>query len=216
MEVDNRSENSQGCEQVHDVGEMLSVEGLAEGTSLVGPSDQKVEKSDDCSLELLSTASIDGGGREGLPDDGFADVCGDEERDARSQTIALLEQFIEQNHHQARNDQLDNQKEADTSAEVAWLAVETGENENAGLAEREDNSEQLLRRLVQFTVGLEIQVDVNEVSAREKLELCEHRVIQKDMARPRHTWKTIPEEMIGVVPNSISVPLLLANIIRSQ
>ena len=31
-----------------------------------------------------------------------------------------------------------------------------------------------------------------------------------------HTWKTMPEEMIGVVPSSISVPLLLANIIRSQ
>lgn len=26
----------------------------------------------------------------------------------------------------------------------------------------------------------------------------------------------MPEEMIGVIPNSISVPLLLANIIRSQ
>lgn len=30
------------------------------------------------------------------------------------------------------------------------------------------------------------------------------------------TWKTMPEEMMGVIPNSISVPLLLANIIRSQ
>ncbi len=31
-----------------------------------------------------------------------------------------------------------------------------------------------------------------------------------------HTWKTMPEEMIGVIPSSISVPRLLANIIRSQ
>jgi hypothetical protein len=31
-----------------------------------------------------------------------------------------------------------------------------------------------------------------------------------------HTWKTMPEEMIGVIPSSIRVPLLLANIIRSQ
>lgn len=30
------------------------------------------------------------------------------------------------------------------------------------------------------------------------------------------TWKTMPDEMIGVVPSSIKVPLLLANIIRSQ
>ena len=30
------------------------------------------------------------------------------------------------------------------------------------------------------------------------------------------TWKTMPEEMMGVVPSSIKVPLLLANIMRSQ
>jgi hypothetical protein len=32
----------------------------------------------------------------------------------------------------------------------------------------------------------------------------------------RHTWKTMPDDMMGVVPNSIKVPLLLANIILSQ
>lgn len=31
-----------------------------------------------------------------------------------------------------------------------------------------------------------------------------------------HTWKTMPEEMIGVIPSSIRVPRLLASIIRSQ
>lgn len=31
-----------------------------------------------------------------------------------------------------------------------------------------------------------------------------------------HTWNTMPEEMMGVIPNSIKVPRLLANIIRSQ
>lgn len=30
------------------------------------------------------------------------------------------------------------------------------------------------------------------------------------------TWNTMPEEIMGVIPNSISVPLLLASIIRSQ
>jgi len=32
----------------------------------------------------------------------------------------------------------------------------------------------------------------------------------------RRTWKTMPDDMMGVVPNSIKVPLLLANIILSQ
>ena len=31
-----------------------------------------------------------------------------------------------------------------------------------------------------------------------------------------HTWNTMPEEMIGVIPNSIRVPRLLASIIRNQ
>ena len=31
-----------------------------------------------------------------------------------------------------------------------------------------------------------------------------------------YSWKTMPEEIIGVMPSSISVPLLLANIMRSQ
>jgi hypothetical protein len=30
------------------------------------------------------------------------------------------------------------------------------------------------------------------------------------------TWKTMPEEMMGVIPNSMRVPLLLAIIILSQ
>ena len=30
------------------------------------------------------------------------------------------------------------------------------------------------------------------------------------------TWKTMPDEIIGVIPISINVPLLLANIIRNQ
>lgn len=31
-----------------------------------------------------------------------------------------------------------------------------------------------------------------------------------------HTWNTMPEEIMGVIPNSIRVPRLLASIIRSQ
>lgn len=33
---------------------------------------------------------------------------------------------------------------------------------------------------------------------------------------PASSWKTIPAVMMGVIPSSISVPLLLASIIRSQ
>ena len=33
---------------------------------------------------------------------------------------------------------------------------------------------------------------------------------------PARSWKTIPEEMMGVVPSSINVPLFEASIMRSQ
>lgn len=43
-----------------------------------------------------------------------------------------------------------------------------------------------------------------------------NRVATRSIDSQSHTWKTMPEEMIGVIPNSIRVPRLLASIIRSQ
>ena len=42
------------------------------------------------SCKILTSASVDGCGAEGFPDDGFTDVGGNEERDSRAQTVALL------------------------------------------------------------------------------------------------------------------------------
>lgn len=53
-----------------------------------------------------TSASVDGGGAEGLPDDCLADVGGNEERDSRAQTIALLEQLIQQQDNQTCNKEL--------------------------------------------------------------------------------------------------------------
>jgi hypothetical protein len=64
---------------------------------------------------------------------------------------------------------LNYQEKADASAEVAWLAVETREDENAGLAKGEDDGEELLRSLVELSVGLEVEVDIDEVSTGEQL-----------------------------------------------
>ena len=93
----------------------------------------------------------------------------DEQRDTASETVALLQQLIEKNDNQAGNNQLHDQKDTDTSAEVTGLAVETSQDVDTGLAEREDDREQLLSGLVQLTVGLEVQVDVDEVGTSEEL-----------------------------------------------
>jgi hypothetical protein len=37
------------------------------------------------------------------------------------------------------------------------------------LSEGEDDGEELLRRLVEFTIGLEVEVDIDEVGAGQKL-----------------------------------------------
>jgi hypothetical protein len=50
-----------------------------------------------------TSAGVDSGGREGLPDDGLADVGGNEQGDAGAQTVALLQQLVQQQHDQACN-----------------------------------------------------------------------------------------------------------------
>lgn len=56
-----------------------------------------------------TSASVDSGGAKCLPDDCLTDVGGNEERDTRAQTIALLEQLIQQQDNQTCNKQLQKQ-----------------------------------------------------------------------------------------------------------
>lgn len=143
MEVDDGAEDGNGSDQVHDVGQVLAVEGLLEGKLLVGPGDQKVDKGDDSTLELRTSASVNGGRRESLPDDRLADVGSDEEGDTTAETVALLEELIKENDNQSGGKKLDNEENANTSTEVGGLAVETGQDVNAGLAEGQDDGEEL-------------------------------------------------------------------------
>jgi hypothetical protein len=145
LEVDDGAEDGDGSDQVHDVGQVLAVEGLLEGKLLVGPCDQKVDKGDDGTLELGTSAGVNGSGRESLPDDRLADVGGDEEGDTTAETVALLEELIEEDDDKSGGKKLDNEENADTSTEVGGLTVETGQNVNAGLAEGQDDGKELGR-----------------------------------------------------------------------
>lgn len=220
LEVDDCAEDSNSCEKIHDVGQVLAVEGLTESQLLVGPCDQKVDESNNGTLELRTSASVDSGGREGLPDNRLADVGGNEERDTTAKTVTLLEKLVKKNDDQSSSKELDNEEDADTGTKVGWLTVETSKNVDASLAEREDNSKKLLGGLVKLAIGLQVEVDVNEMGSGEELFfVCQglvHVLLLFDAAAVLHTWKTMPEEMIGVIPNSIRVPLLLAIIILSQ
>ena len=54
------------------------------------------------------------------------------------------------------------------------------------------------------------------VPARLSVELAEARPQSSKLRGKSYSWKTMPEEIIGVVPSSMRVPRLLANIIRNQ
>ena len=128
-----------------------------------------MEQGDDGTLELGATASVDGRGRERLPDNRLADVGGNEQGNTAAETVALLEELIQQNDDETSDNQLDNQEDTDTGTQVAWLTVETGQDVDTGLAEGKDDGEQLLGGLVELAVGLEVKVDIDEMGTGKEL-----------------------------------------------
>jgi hypothetical protein len=103
-----------------------------------------VEEGDDGPLELGAAACVDGGGAEGLPHDCLADVGGDEERDARAQAVALLQQLVQQEDDEPGHEELDDDEQADAGADVAGVAVHPGEDVDDGLPDGDHHPEQLL------------------------------------------------------------------------
>jgi hypothetical protein len=129
-----------------------------------------VDKADNGTLELRTTTGVDSGGREGAPDDRLADVGGDEERDTATKTVALLEKLVKENDNDGGSKKLDDEENADTGAEISGRTVETSQDVNTSLAKRQDDGEELLGSLVELTVGLEVEVHIDKVSAGQKLE----------------------------------------------
>ena len=67
---------------------------------------------------MFTSAGVDSGGRKGFPDDGFADVGGDEERNARSQSVSLLQQLVKEQDDETRDEELDDDEQANAGADV--------------------------------------------------------------------------------------------------
>lgn len=57
-------------------------------------------------INAQTSASVDSGRAKGLPDDGFTDIGSDEERNTRSETVALLEKLIQEQHYQTCDKEL--------------------------------------------------------------------------------------------------------------
>lgn len=140
LEVDDNAKDENGGQQVHDVGEVLAVEGLLQGTGLVGAGEEQVEESDQGTLELGAVTDVVGGGAEGLPEDGLADVGSDEERNTRSQTVTLLQELIQENNDDTGNNQLEDQEQANTSTQLGGTTVQSVHNRDSSLTESNQNS----------------------------------------------------------------------------
>ena len=95
LEVDDDGEDEHGGQQVGQIGQVLTVEGLLERSHLVVSRRQQVEQGDDGALELGAAARIYRGRTERFPNDCLANVGGNEERDARAKTVAFLEQLVQ-------------------------------------------------------------------------------------------------------------------------
>jgi hypothetical protein len=93
-----------------------------------------VEEGDDGTFEFGTTTSVDGGGRERFPDDGFTNVGGDEQRDTGSETITFLEEFVEKDDNEGGDDELDDEKEANSCSKFGRLTVHASQDVNGGLS----------------------------------------------------------------------------------
>ena len=69
-------------------------------------------------MKRLTSPRINGGRRKGLPHDGLADVGGDEERNARSQSVSLLQQLVKEQDDETRDEELDDDEQANAGADV--------------------------------------------------------------------------------------------------
>ena len=79
LEVDDDGKDQNGGKQIHQIGQILTVERFAECANFVGARSQEMEECDDTAFEFCAAANVDGRWTEGFPNDCFTDVRGNEE-----------------------------------------------------------------------------------------------------------------------------------------
>jgi hypothetical protein len=79
LEVDDDKDNNDGGDEVQKIWCILSIESLLQAIHLVWFSEHEVEEGNDGTFEFGSLVSSDGDWGEGFPEDGLADIGGNEE-----------------------------------------------------------------------------------------------------------------------------------------
>lgn len=169
LEVDNNNKDEDGGHKICKVGKILTVESFPDGTDLVFTSDEKMEKSNDGSLELSSTPSVDGGGTECFPDNVLTDVGSDEKTDTTSQTVSLLQKLIENQDYKTSEEKLDDDEDSITKTDGSKVSIHSTDDVGNGLSCSDQNTEKLLGSRKQGTIFLYVVVNLDNTTSSKKL-----------------------------------------------
>jgi len=197
LEVNDDAEDENSGEQVGQVRQVLSSKSLLECTNLVLSGDQKMEESDDSSLEFGSSAGVNRGRRESLPYDGFADVGGNEERNTGSKSITLLQELIQQQDNDSSEQELKNDKRSVSKSKIRDISVHSRDDVSGSL-------EIVMIMPKSFWAPLK--------RVRSSLFPWSTSII----LAPARSCITMLDVTMGEIPSSIRVPRLEAKITRIQ
>ena len=179
LEIDDDEENEDGGHQVGDVRQVGAVEGFLERANLVRAREEQVEEGDDRAFKLGASARVHRRRRESLPDDAFALVRGDEERNTGTKTVALLQKLIQADDDDARKEELNDDEQRVADSEVTDITIDTAHDVRNGFTDRNQNSQQLLSAIQERSVLLHALIHVDDLGSREQLH---HQT-------RRHNWR---------------------------
>mmetsp|Transcript_14743 Transcript_14743/g.29865 ORF Transcript_14743/g.29865 Transcript_14743/m.29865 type:complete len:304 (+) Transcript_14743:600-1511(+) len=179
LEVDHDNENEYSGKEVEDVGKILAVERFIKSAHLICTGDEHVEHGNDGSLELSSTASVDGCWGERLPDDVLADIRCNKERNPRSKTVTLSEELVEHKNNHTSEEKLEDNEGGISGTKLFDVTVHTRHNVCNSFTDGNEEAAKLLRTLEQGAVFLLALVYLDNLRTSQQLH---HHT-------RRHNWR---------------------------
>jgi hypothetical protein len=169
LEIDDNYKNQDSGQKISQVGKILTVESLTNCLDLVGSRNEEVEKSNDSTLELSSTTSVDGSWTKGLPDDSLANVGSDKERDTRSKTIPLLQELVKSQDNKTGAKELEDDQKRVTGTDGTQVTIHSTDNISNRFTESNQETKELLGPREQGAIFLDVVVDFNDTRSSQKL-----------------------------------------------
>ena len=94
-----------------------------------------MDEIDNCTFIFIALSTSHGNWAEALPEEGLADVSGDEQGDSAADSITFLEHLIEHNDNNTSEGELNNNKKSVSSTDILQATVHARPNVSKRLAE---------------------------------------------------------------------------------